>query len=84
MGSEALVNSPYWVQFHSTADDGETGLAFPMLVVHENEDDHRDGWVFCHDGRNSSGLTDGANWRENIGRGGPGQDASWSYLGGGD
>lgn len=80
MGSEALVN-PYWVQFHSTADDGETGLAFPMLVVHENEDDSRDGWVFCHDERNSAGLSDGLNWRSNIGRGGPGQDASWSYLG---
>ena len=80
MGSEALVK-PHWVQFNSTAMGEEgTNLAFPMLVVHENEGDEVDGWVFSHDGRNSAGLSDGVNWRENIGHGGPGQDASWSGL----
>jgi hypothetical protein len=80
MASEALVN-PYYVQFHSTAEDEEgTGLAFPFLVVHENEDEHLDGWVFAHDARNTAGLTEGVNWRENIGKGGPGMDASWSLI----
>ena len=81
MGSEALAPFGRWVQFHSTADDGETGLAFPALVVHENANEELDLWVFCHDSRNSAGLSDGMNWRPNIGRGGPGQDASWSYQG---
>lgn len=76
--SDVLVN-PYYVQFHSTVMNEEgTNLAFPMLVVHEGEDEHVDGWVFSHDGRNNAGLTDGANWRPNIGKGGPGLNASWS------
>lgn len=80
MPSEQLVN-PYFVQFHSMAEDEDaTGLAFPMLVVHVNEDDHLDGWVFAHDARNSAGLTEGVNWRSNIGKGGPGSDASWSEI----
>lgn len=77
--SEALIN-PEFKQFHSTADDGNTGLAFPFLVVHQHEEERYDGWVFCHDPRNSAGLSDGLNWRDNIGKGGPGQDASWSEI----
>ena len=53
-------------------DEDDTGLAFPMLVVHESENGQLDGWVFPHDERNSAGLSDGANWRSNIGHGGPG------------
>lgn len=80
MGSEALVK-PHWVQFHSTAsEEDDTGLAFPMLVVHENENEHVDGWVFAHDARNTAGLSEGLNWRSNIGKGGPGLNASWSPL----
>jgi hypothetical protein len=77
--SEALVN-PYFVQFHSNVEGEDTGLAFPFLVVHENADEHLDGWVFAHDARNTAGLTEGVNWRENIGKGGPGSDASWSSI----
>lgn len=78
--SEALL-PPVFVQFHSTAteEDG-TGLAFPFMVIHKNENEECDGWVFCHDERNSAGLSDGLNWRANIGKGGPGQDVSWSTI----
>lgn len=77
MASELLVPT-YFVQFHSLADDGVTNLAFPFMVVHENEDEHLDGWVYAADDRNTAGLSTGANWRTNIGKGGPGQNASWS------
>jgi hypothetical protein len=77
--SEPLIN-PVFVQFHSTVEGGEAGLAFPFLIVHQNEKDEYDGWVFCHDERNSAGLSDGLNWRSNIGKGGPGQNASWSQI----
>ena len=69
---------PYFVEFHSLADDGETQLAFPFMVVHEDEGEHLSGWVFANDPRNTAGLSDGLNWRPDIGRGGPGQNVSWS------
>ena len=78
--SEVLV-TPYYVEFHSLTEDGQVGLAFPMLIVHEKEEEV-DGWVFCHDARNSAGLSDGLNWRANIGKGGPMENASWSEIGG--
>jgi hypothetical protein len=77
--SEALVN-PYWVQYHSNVEGEDTGLAFPMLVVHENDGEHVDGWVLVNDERNTAGLSNGLNWRSNIGKGGPGSDASWSPM----
>ncbi len=79
MPSEALVY-PHFVQYHSLVEGEETGLAYPMLVVHENPDQHVDGWVFVNDERNTAGLSHGLNWRSNIGHGGPGSDASWSEF----
>jgi len=75
--SQQLVK-PYHVQFHSLADDGATQLAFPFLVVHEDEGEHLSGWVLSNDDRNTAGLSQGLNYREQIGRGGPGQNVSWS------
>lgn len=80
MPSEVLIY-PYYVQFHSTAEDSEeTNLAMPMLVVHQGENEELDGWVFCADERNSAGLSMGLNWRANVGKGGPGQNVSWSEI----
>ena len=76
--SDVLVE-PYFVRFHSTAGE-ETGLAFPFLVVHEKEDDHVDGWVFCNDERNDAGLSQGLNWRDKIGHGGPSANVSFSRF----
>jgi hypothetical protein len=51
-----------------------------MLVVHEDEGEHLSGWVFAKDERNTAGLTDGVNWKPDVGRGGPDIDGSWSEF----
>lgn len=78
--SERLVE-PFYVQYNSTAtEEDDTNLAFPFMVVHVNDNEHYDGWVYCADERNSAGLSVGLNWRANVGRGGPGQRGSWSEI----
>jgi hypothetical protein len=78
--SQALVD-PFFVQFNSTAtEEDETNLAFPFLVIHIDDEEHYTGWVFAHDERNAAGLTDGLNWREQIGKGSPGVNVSWSEI----
>jgi hypothetical protein len=77
--SQRLIK-PRFVQFNSLADDGETNLAFLFLVVHEDEGEHLSGFVFANDPRNTTGLSDGVNYRGQIGKGGPGINASWSEI----
>lgn len=78
--SQSLVE-PFWVQFNSGAsEEDDTNLAFPFMVVHVDENEQYSGWVFAHDERNIAGLSDGLNWRGPIGKGGPGQDGSWSEI----
>lgn len=81
--SQALIN-PYYVRFHSVADDGVTNKSYPFLVVHEGSSesgaDQKWGWVLCDDEDQSAGLSHGLNWRPDIGHGGPGADASWSAF----
>lgn len=76
--SQTLIE-PRFVRFH----DG-TGLAFAMLVVHEDPQEEGgeltqlSGYVFCNDEDNDAGLSTGINYRSMIGHGGPGMGASWS------
>jgi len=80
MPSQRLLQ-PEFVQFNTlTKEEDGTNLAFAFLVVHEDEGEHLSGYVFAHDDRNSAGLTDGVNWRDNVGKGGPGIDGSWSDI----
>jgi hypothetical protein len=68
---------PYFVRYH------EAGHAYPFLVVAEDEQDdgetdaeQKSGFVLVRD--EAGGLSTGLNERNSIGRGGPGQDGSWS------
>lgn len=70
------------MQFNSVAEDGETNLAFPFLVFHEDENRELSGAVWCNDERNTAGLTAGTwNPANRIGNGAPGENASWSEIG---
>jgi hypothetical protein len=81
MGNSQALIEPFYVQYNSLASEEEgTNLAFPFLVVHIDEGEQYSGWVYAHDERNTAGLSDGLNWRGPIGKGGPGQDASWSEI----
>lgn len=75
--SQALVKTRF-VRYHSESTEEGVHLAFPMMVVHEDEGEHLSGWVFAKDERNTAGLSDGANWKPMVGRGGPGVPGSWS------
>lgn len=87
--SQALVE-PYYVQFHSISADGKTNKVFPFLVVHEGPSDsgsdQKWGWVYVGDpdhtigGEGGTGST-GVSYQSDIGRGGPGQNVSWSPFG---
>jgi hypothetical protein len=76
--SQSLVNT-YFVQFHSSSkDDPNTLKAFTFMVTHDNGDGSLDGAIWCADQDNDAGLSVGWNERSSIGRGGPGQNVSWS------
>lgn len=76
--SQELVK-PYPVRFHTTSNNGSgPNKSYQMQVVHERPDEHLDGWIDCHDADNDAGLSEGRNWRDNVGRGGPGKNVSWS------
>jgi hypothetical protein len=82
--SQALVK-PYWVQFHTYDEENGTSKAYPFLVVHEGTSEsggnQKWGWVFANDTEpNVAGLSDGENWRGDIGQGGPGKNVSWSVF----
>jgi len=77
MPSQALVD-PFYVRFHSTAENPETLKAFAFLVTHVDADEHYSGAVWCDDTDNTAGLSEGWNSRDMIGRGGPGKNVSWS------
>lgn len=69
--------APYFVRFH------EAGHAYPFLVTNEGEQDPGEedagqvsGWIFVRDAAGS--LSTGVHEKSSIGRGGPGQDGSWS------
>lgn len=86
MGDESQVLvKPYWVQFHTTSQNGEgPEKAYPFLVVHEGPSDsgsdQKWGWVYVADSDNDAGLSGGVQYLADIGRGGPGQNVSWSEL----
>ena len=77
MASQTLVN-PFYVRFHAVTDDGATEKAFAFLVTKIDEGEHYSGAVWCDDTDNDAGLDTGWNSRVQIGRGGPGQNVSWS------
>lgn len=80
--SQRLIKEPRFVQLNSGVDGSETKLAFPFLVFHHDEDDHLSGAVWCNDDRNNVGLVAGSwNARDNIGKGAPGDNNSWSEIG---
>lgn len=77
MPSQSLVD-PFYARFHTVEEDG-TQKAFAFLVTKVDEGEHYSGAVWCDDPDNSAGLTAGAwNSRVQIGKGGPGQNVSWS------
>lgn len=83
--SQQLVK-PYFVRYHTDSEEEGVDLAFPMLVIHEDKQEGSDseektelsGWVFSNDERNTAGLSNGANFKGKVGRGGPGVPGSWS------
>lgn len=77
--SQALVKTRF-VRYHTDSTEEGVRLAFPFMVVHEDEGEHLSGFVFAHDERNTAGLTDGDNWKAQVGRGGPDIDGSWSEF----
>jgi hypothetical protein len=78
MPSQSLVN-PFYVRFHATTADG-TQKAFAMLVTKEDDGEHLSGAVWCDDEDQDAGLSMGWNVRNQIGRGGPGSNVSWSAF----
>lgn len=80
MPSQSLV-TPFFVQFNSTAKDNpDTLKAFAFQVFKVDDDEHYSGAVWCADQDNDAGLSPGWNERSQIGRGKPGDNASWSPL----
>jgi hypothetical protein len=76
--SQALVKT-YFCRFHSSSKEDKSVLkAFTFMVSHDNGDGTLDGAVWCADQDNDAGLAPGWNERSGIGRGGPGQNVSWS------
>ena len=78
MPSQALIN-PFYVRFHATTKDG-TQKAFAFLVTKEDDGEHLSGAVWCDDEDQDAGLSMGWNVRNQIGRGGPGSNVSWSAF----
>ena len=75
--SQTLVK-PFDVRYHGHSEDGETEKAFAFMVTKVDDGEHYSGAVWCDDEDNNLGLSSGWNSRTQIGRGGPGYDASWS------
>ena len=77
--SQVLAKTRF-VRYHTDSTEEGVRLAFPFMVVHEDEGEHLSGWVFAKDERNTAGLSDGVNWKPMVGRGGPDIDGSWSEF----
>lgn len=75
--SQSLVE-PFYVRYHGHSKDGQTLKAFAFLVTKVDPGEHYSGAVWCDDTDNDLGMGPGWNSQSQIGRGGPGSNASWS------
>ena len=80
MPSQKLVQ-PFFVQFNShSLENPETLKAYAFQVFKVDDGEHYSGAVWCADTDNAAGLAPGWNERDQIGRGAPGDNVSWSPL----
>ncbi len=80
MPSQNLVE-PFYVRFHSNSKENpETLKAYAFLVTKVDDNEEYSGAVWCDDQDNDAGLSVGWNGRNQIGKGGPGSNVSWSEF----